>query len=103
VPAWQVVPLAQRFPQAPQFELSVCSSTHAVPQAERPPVQVSVHLPAVQSCAPTHSVPQVPQLFGSIERSTHTPPQDVCPAGQAHLPATQLVPPLQATPQPPQF
>ncbi len=39
----------------------------------------------------------------SVSVLTQTPPQSVCPAGQAQAPATQLWPPMHATPQPPQL
>jgi hypothetical protein len=90
-------------PHPPQFELSDCSSTHAVPHGERPDEHVSVHFPLVQTSAPAHCVPQLPQSFWLLERSTHAPPHDVCPAGHAQEPATQLVPDPQTVPQAPQL
>ena len=47
--------------------------------------------------------PQAPQLSGSVQMSTHWPPQ-VAPLHVAvHWPATQLVPALQALPHAPQL
>jgi hypothetical protein len=97
------VPLAHRFPHAPQFELSICSSTHAVPHGDSPAVHVSLHAPPVQSCAPMHWLPQLPQSFGFDDRSTQTPPHDIWPAGQAHAPPLQVAPAPHALPQAPQL
>jgi hypothetical protein len=66
-------------------------------------VQVSVHLPFVQSCAPMQRFPQEPQLFGSVDSLTHTPPHEFCPGGQAQVPFTQVDPGPQATPHAPQL
>jgi hypothetical protein len=89
-------------PQLPQFALSVCSSTQPLPHATRLPAHVSVHFPAAQTCAPLQRAPQAPQSLGLVSVSTHWPPHDVCPAGQAHVPPAQLWPPVHATPQAPQ-
>jgi hypothetical protein len=46
-PFWQVVPVAQAFPQAPQFWLSVVSSTHPVRHDVRPATHAGAELPSV--------------------------------------------------------
>lgn len=45
LPLWQVVPPPHRMPQPPQFALSVCSLTQALPQATCPGLHPDVQLP----------------------------------------------------------
>jgi hypothetical protein len=97
-----VVPPPHTVLHVPQFALSVCSLTQPLPHATSGVVHVRVHLPAAQTCAPLQSVPQAPQSLGLVAVSTHWPPQDDWPAGQAHVPLVQLSPPVHATPQAPQ-
>ncbi len=48
-------------------------------------------------------LPHTPQLATSVVSVLHTPPQSVCPAGQAQAPPLQALPPLHALPQVPQL
>lgn len=85
----------QRSPQAPQFLKSVFVSTqeplHMTPDPfghwQAPPMQLPL----------LHEFPQSPQLFGSLEVSTHVPPHERWPAPQRQLPS------MQACPAPVQF
>lgn len=47
--------------------------------------------PALQEAEPSHAVVQLPQWPGSFCRSTHVPPQLVCPAGHWHVPEAQII------------
>lgn len=47
-------------------------------------------------------LPQPPQLSGSLEGLTHTPPQSTWPGGHVHSPETQLAPTGQTFVQLPQ-
>ncbi len=77
----------QLAPQAPQFAVSLCSSTHAPLQSVYPELQVNVQAPAVQSaCAwatvVVHALPQAPQLAELVDVLTHVVPHNVgVPAG----------------------
>jgi hypothetical protein len=68
-----VVPPEQRVPQAPQFALSVCSSTQAPPHTEKLAPAVQTHAPAVHCCAEAHCVLQPPQWSESEVVSTQAP------------------------------
>jgi hypothetical protein len=52
-----------------------------------------------------HTRPHEPQLLPLVCRSTHDPPQSVCPVGQGvtQVPLTQVWPELHARPQAPQW
>jgi hypothetical protein len=82
----QQTPLAQTFPQAPQF-CGVLISTQTPPQPlKRPPVRRQ-QIPLLQNCVSwkglgLQSCPQVPQFFESLCRFTQTPLQGVWPLGQ---------------------
>jgi len=67
------VPCVHTVSQAPQLELSFCSSTQAVPHVTMPAAQL--HTPPTQGTALAQVVPQEPQLFGSLVSLTHAPPQ----------------------------
>jgi hypothetical protein len=51
----------------------------------------------------SHTVPQVPQLFGSIDVSTHAPSQLTSGAEHVQEPFTHVCPAAQALPHEPQF
>jgi hypothetical protein len=93
-PLAHVLPPVQTAPQAPQWLLLLCRSTHALLQqaACAPP-------------APRQGLLQRPQCSSSDCRSTHTPPQSVWPAGQSRTqaPRAQSVPAAHGFPQRPQF
>jgi hypothetical protein len=79
-------PPAHVLPHAPQFALSVDSSTHPVAQTDWVPAQARVHAFPSQAAVPVprvgpgQLVPQAePQLFGSLSR-THAPLQE-CASG----------------------
>jgi hypothetical protein len=59
-------------PQAPQFAVSVCRFTHAVPHAVRP-LALQRHAPTLHEALAGHTWPQAPQLFGSVESDVHAP------------------------------
>jgi hypothetical protein len=73
----QARPLAvsQVMPQAPQFALSECGSTHAPLHVCFGGQQPETHLAASQnvqgSGSTPHVLPHAPQLFGSVARLTH--------------------------------
>jgi len=71
LPAVHVEVLVQATPQPPQFELSVCSLTHAFAQSVSPEPQLSWHCPVVHTWLVVQTVPQAPQSLGSDWRSTH--------------------------------
>jgi hypothetical protein len=78
--AWQV-PSPQSWPQVPQLAVLVCLFTHAMPQvsgcaAGHP------QTPALQLAPEMQEMAQVPQWSALVWRSTQTPLQAVCPAGQ---------------------
>jgi hypothetical protein len=78
--AWQV-PSPQSWPQVPQFAVAVCLFTHWMPQVSG---WAAGHAqsPALQLAPAMQLVLQVPQWSASVWRSTQTPLQAVCPAGQ---------------------
>jgi hypothetical protein len=77
LPPKQARPLAvsQVMPQAPQFALSECGSTHAPLHVCFGGQQPETHLAASQnvqgSGSTPHVLPHAPQLFGSVARLTH--------------------------------
>jgi hypothetical protein len=95
--------------------VSVCSSTHAPPQAEYPALQAKPQAPPEQVAWPcvtpvVQACPQPPQLFGSEVVSVHVEPQGLVPEAHAEahwkvLPdATQMgVEPEQTLPHAPQL
>ena len=56
--------------QPPQFELSLCRSTQALPQSCLPAGH-AVHTPPKQARPAAHTFPQAPQLDTSEAVSTH--------------------------------
>lgn len=86
MPLLHAAPVAQSFPQPPQWAPLVIGLTHAPPHAISVAAQQT---PAEQR--PAQGVPQVPQLLRSLAKSTHAPPQFVWPAGQ-HLPVEHFAP-----------
>lgn len=59
------------FPQAPQFFLSVCTSTHPLAGQEVILEPGQEQRPLVHDCVAGQLMPQAPQLLGSLSRSTH--------------------------------
>jgi hypothetical protein len=92
-------------PQAPQFDASLDTSTHAPAQLNRPAAHPLVHAPDTHDEPAGHAVPHAPQWAGSDEGSTHSLPQSVRGALQVqwHAPETQVDPEPQALPHEPQF
>jgi hypothetical protein len=94
-PSLQTAPLTgQALPHAPQSVGAEATSTQAgepaqfvtvlgVPSQEQTPFE--------QTPSP-HSCPHWPQLFASVDRSTHRPLQSTWPAGHAQVPSVQLAP-----------
>lgn len=92
-------------PHAPQFEGSICVSTHFPPQFTVPPRHCEAHVPLEQTSPLAHAFAHAPQFAGSICVSTHFPPQSVVPPAQleAQVPFEQTSPLLHALPQAPQL
>src|SRR5579862_9836788 len=63
--------MPQACPHIPQFEESVCVSTHVAPQAEAGALQTSA--PLWQVPLGSMALPHEPQFFGSLWRSVQTP------------------------------
>lgn len=80
------MPFPQRLSHAPQFALSVVSSTQPSPHAAWPVGQT--HFPATQVCKPAHALPHPPQLAGSLSTSTQVPLQETDPSQAAGPPAS---------------
>jgi hypothetical protein len=57
----------------------------------------------VHALPPPQAFEHLPQLFPSVEVSTHVPLQLVFPAGHSQLPETHVAPPVQALLQRPQL
>jgi hypothetical protein len=68
-----VVPPPHTVPHAPQLPLSVCSSTHVLPQTTWPAGHV--HLPETHVWSAAQAVPHAPQLLGFEFVSTQAPSQ----------------------------
>ena len=83
-PDWHVLPAPQTTPQAPQFELSLLVSTHALPHWVAPPAQTQ--LPLVHVLPAPQTTPQAPQFELSLLVSTHALPHDVVPLAHAQAP-----------------
>jgi hypothetical protein len=90
-------------PHFPQLFGSNCVSLHtplhSVSELGQPelPHELLTHFPAA------HAIPQPPQLSGSFEASTHSPPpQLIIGAAHVQVPETHVVPPVHVIPQPPQ-
>lgn len=99
----QLAPVPHCVPQAPQSKLLVVKSTHALEQLVSVAAQVVVHAESEHTCIAAQTVVQLPQCFGSLVTSVHTPLQRIEPAAQPHTPAVHEVPPRQTMPQPPQL
>jgi hypothetical protein len=104
-PLWQVLPPVHVLPQPPQLLLSVCVSTHALPQRLRLPqlvphdVPSQVALPPVGTGHAEHEVPHEP-VDVLLEQ---VPLQSCVPLGQAQALLWQVLPPLHAALHAPQF
>jgi hypothetical protein len=69
-----------------------------------PTAQLAAHAPLAHAgVGALQALPQALQFWGSLLRSTQTPPHAVVPVGQAHLPLAHAWVAGQALPQPPQF
>ncbi len=88
----QLAPLAEVSTHVPE-EVGGQSATGGGLHAQEPALQVPM----------PQAWPQVPQLAGSVWRSTHWTPQGLVPAGHAQTPFVQGAPAKQATLQPPQW
>jgi hypothetical protein len=71
-------------PHAPQFSASVCVFTQPLAHAVGV-LPVHVQLLDTHVRPPVHVMPHPPQLFGSVARLRHTPPQLFVPVAQ-HTP-----------------
>lgn len=122
IPALGLKPVLQVKPQLPAAQVRTPFMTaghtlHALPQPStsvwvlrqvpeqlvRPLPQIMPQLPPAHSSPVPQARPQLPQLEVSLVRLTHTPPQTVCPAGQAQLPLWHVRPPMHTVPQAPQL
>ena len=57
----QTSPPVHVTPQAPQFDASVCVSTHDPPQSTSGCVQLAAHAPPLHTCVALHAAPHEPQ------------------------------------------
>jgi hypothetical protein len=81
IPPSQLVRGAQRFPQAPQWSLSLARLTQRLSQKDNGAGQR--HVPPSQTVPGGQIIPHAPQLALSKLRSTHPPPQAMRPG--AHI------------------
>ena len=114
-PVWQVEPIAQTVPQAPQLLLSDCVLTQvgvaAVGVQSTCPVghigRAVRQVPVWQVWAIEQALPHMPQLAESVWRFAHTVPQAVWPVGHIDVPvqapAVQVCPVAQVRPHMPQL
>jgi hypothetical protein len=109
VPPLHVPPAGHALPQDPQFAVLVFVSTQVVPPIGPMPVhavspvgQPASHAPATQVLPRPQRLPHVPQLFGSVVVSVHSPLQLVSPPPQTHAPLVHDAPVPQALPHAPQ-
>jgi len=101
-PAVQLAPVAQVFPQLPQFSASALSPVvHPPPQSVVPEGQPQS--PLVQVAPGLQAFPQPPQLAASVARSAQSAPHITRLPAQAQAPEMQLAPVPQALPQLPQL
>jgi hypothetical protein len=105
-PFVQVCPLAQAWPQPPQFAMLVLVSTQAEPHSICPATE-HPHVPALHAAPAGQVMLQPPQLRGSFPLVVAQAPfeQAVAPAEQlvAQAPALQTCPEGQAFVQLPQW
>jgi hypothetical protein len=95
-------PPGQTLLHAPQLNGSLVSSTHALPQEEKPVAHTQWL--ALHIMSTPHPRLHPPQLAGSDVRSTQpTPGQSVCPLAQPQTPPEQVSPVGQGLPHPPQW
>lgn len=79
-------------------------STQLPPQTVVPTLHPAlVHDPLSQTSPVPHLVPHVPQLFGSVAVSVHSPLQSACPAAHWQVPLVQLCPLTHVVPHAPQL
>ena len=85
----------------PQFFESVCRSTQAPEQSERPALHW--HWLFTQSRVESQTLSQVPQWAGFAERSSQPLPQSRVPKAQAQVLPEHSVPPVHWVVQSPQW
>jgi hypothetical protein len=110
-PIWQVCPVPQVVPHAPQLVGLFCVVTQAPLQLVCPGRHCARQRPRVHTWPAAQALPQAPQLLTLVWRFTHTPLQSdgAAPPGppvagaQAQMPARHVAPPVQTTPQAPQL
>jgi hypothetical protein len=105
-----VVPVVQATPQlfgfVEQWALSFSGFAQTPLHNSWPGGQSSWQLPLTHSSPGSQTVPQLPQWFGSVNVSTHEPPQFIVLLGQVvvlHDPLLQTSSGPQSLPQAPQF
>jgi hypothetical protein len=84
-------------PVQPQAPLGDASGQHVASSAPHAP-PTHRQAPALHVALSWHCLPQVPQLRGSVSRSTQAPLHSVVPAEQTHVPPRQIPAPLHAVP-----
>ena len=102
-PPLHVLPRVQTVPQAPQFPLSLLTSTHTPLPAQSGRFVGHVHAPSVQVAPAWQALPHAPQFFGSEVVSVQTPLQSWAGRAQEHEAPEQVFPPVQEIPHEPQF
>lgn len=112
VPPRQVWPLGQRLVHPPQWLLSVCRLTQALPHwsklaSQAKPQVPAAHVAVALATVVVQTASQPPQLRVSVSVFTQTPWQGICPPGQTmtlvQTPFWQISPVPQACVQLPQF
>ena len=99
-PAAQLSPLAQAWPQLPQFVRSVCVLVQPPVHIVMGAVHVTMpHVPPVQDWPVAQAWPQLPQFAVSVESFTHAVPQMVSIA--VHIPPSPEPPPSRPESIPP--
>ena len=86
-------------PHAPQFPVSLETSTHEPPQLVVPAAQLDVHVPPPQTWFWPHAAPHAPQFARSLERLVHAPSHGEKPPLHAtpQLPALHVADPFAGT------
>jgi hypothetical protein len=93
--------------QAPQFQGSVCASTHFLLHQDLPTSHRAMHLPVSQRLSSSHVAPHAPQFVSSAFTSTQAVdvavPHFVLFPSHPHVPASQCVSPSHLRLHAPQF
>lgn len=103
LPPRHCLPPVQVFPQAPQWVLLACKSTHWLLQLVCEGGHAVWHIWATQMVPFGQAFPQEPQLPWLVLRLTQIPPHAKVKGGHSQVPKLQRFPPVQILPHVPQF